>query len=108
MESYHSLEDRTVKNFMAQGLRVDAPADMPVIPPDMQPFFKALTKGAVKADAGEIAYNPRSASVRLRAVELTRPLPQRWVHAFELESQGSEDGVRGAHGHRRRTHARRG
>ena len=33
-----------VKNFMAQGLRVDAPADMPVIPPDMQPFFKALTK----------------------------------------------------------------
>ena len=108
VESYHSLEDRTVKNFMAQGLRVDAPADMPVIPPDMQPFFKALTKGAVKADAGEIAYNPRSASVRLRAVELTRPLPQRWVHAFELESQGSEDGVRGAHGHRRRTQARRG
>ncbi|HJD87955.1 MAG TPA: 16S rRNA (cytosine(1402)-N(4))-methyltransferase, partial [Bifidobacterium animalis] len=61
-----------------------------------------------KADADEIAYNPRSASVRLRAVELTRPLPQRWLHTFELESQGPDDGARGAHSHRRRTHARRG
>lgn len=83
VESYHSLEDRTVKTFMAQGLRVDAPADMPVVPPDAQPFFRDLTHGAVKADRREIEHNPRSASVRLRAVELTRPIPDRWRRRFD-------------------------
>ena len=46
VESYHSLEDKTVKSFMNEGLRVDAPADMPVIPDDAQPFFAPLTRGA--------------------------------------------------------------
>lgn len=87
VESYHSLEDRIVKNFMAQGLRTDAPVDMPVVPPDMQPFFKALTKGAVKADEQERERNPRAASVRLRAVELVRPLPQRWRRHFTQDAQ---------------------
>ena len=32
---------------------------------------KELTRGAIKAAEEEIAMNPRSASVRLRAVELT-------------------------------------
>ena len=66
VESYHSLEDKTVKSFMNEGLRVDAPADMPVIPDDAQPFFAPLTRGAVQAGPDEIAANPRSASVRLR------------------------------------------
>ena len=83
VESYHSLEDKTVKAFMNQGLKVDAPADMPVVPPDMMPFFKELTRGAIKADAEEIANNPRSASVRLRAVELTRPIPARRRKRFD-------------------------
>lgn len=83
VESYHSLEDKTVKAFMNQGLKVDAPADMPVVPPDMMPFFKELTRGAIKADAEENANNPRSASVRLRAVELTRPIPARWRKRFD-------------------------
>ena len=83
VESYHSLEDKTVKTFMAQGLKADVPADMPVIPPDMQPFFKELTRGAIKADETEIAMNPRSASVRLRAVELIRPIPDRWRKRFD-------------------------
>ena len=88
VESYHSLEDRTVKRFMAQGLRVDVPAGLPVIPEDAKPFFKDLTRGAVKADEAEIAANPRSASVRLRAVELIRPLPERWRSAFIREGRG--------------------
>lgn len=82
VESYHSLEDKTVKSFMAQGLRIDAPVDMPVVPPDAQPFFADLTRGAVKADAEEIASNPRASSVRLRAVELTRRIPDRWRRRF--------------------------
>ncbi|MBW3077752.1 16S rRNA (cytosine(1402)-N(4))-methyltransferase RsmH [Bifidobacterium simiiventris] len=76
VESYHSLEDKTVKGFMNEGLKVDAPAGLPMIPPEAQPFFKELTRGAIKADEAEIASNPRSASVRLRAVELTRPIPE--------------------------------
>ncbi len=83
VESYHSLEDRTVKSFMAQGLKADAPANMPVVPDDAQPFFKELTRGALKADETQIANNPRSASVRLRAVELVRPLPERARRRFE-------------------------
>lgn len=88
VESYHSLEDRTVKRFMARGLTADVPAGLPVIPPDAQPFFKELTRGAVKADRAEIERNPRSASVRLRAVELTRELPARWMKRFVQEGRG--------------------
>lgn len=86
VESYHSLEDRIVKTFMAQGLTADVPAGMPVIPPDMQPFFTDLTHGARKATPEEIAANPRSASVRLRGVEVNRPLPARWRHRFSEQA----------------------
>lgn len=82
VESYHSLEDRTVKAFMAQGLNVDAPADLPVVPPEAMPFFAPLTRGALKARPEEIDVNPRSASVRLRAVELSRELPERAKRRF--------------------------
>ncbi|MDF7641199.1 16S rRNA (cytosine(1402)-N(4))-methyltransferase RsmH [Bifidobacterium sp. ESL0784] len=87
VESYHSLEDRTVKTFMAQGLVVDAPADLPVVPPDAQPFFKELTRGAIKADEAEIEYNPRSAPVRLRGIELSRELPERWHNRFAQDAR---------------------
>lgn len=106
VESYHSLEDRTVKNFMNQGLKADVPPRMPVIPPDMQPFFRELTRGAMKADQQEIARNPRSASVRLRGVELIRPLPQRWRQTFTepyvpLTQRQEQHGVHHAHRGRR-------
>ncbi|NMM97756.1 16S rRNA (cytosine(1402)-N(4))-methyltransferase RsmH [Bifidobacterium olomucense] len=94
VESYHSLEDKTVKSFMAQGLRVDVPAGMPVIPPDAQPFFKELTRGAIKADDEEIAFNPRSASVRLRAVEVSRPIPERWRSRFAYDAQHPNENAR--------------
>lgn len=88
VESYHSLEDRTVKTFMAQGLRVDAPADLPVVPEDAKPFFAELTRGAVKADDEELERNPRSASVRLRGVRLKRPVPARWRKTFAEQARG--------------------
>ena len=91
VESYHSLEDKTVKSFMAQGLRVDVPAGLPVIPPDAQPFFTDLTRGAIKADEHEITANPRSASVRLRAVEVSRDIPSRWRKRFTQTAQGLND-----------------
>lgn len=88
VESYHSLEDTAVKRFMNQGLTVDVPASMPVIPEDAQPFFKSLTRGAVKASKEEIERNTRSSSVRLRAVELCRPVPERWFSRLQDEAAG--------------------
>ena len=108
VESYHSLEDKTVKSFMMQGTRVDAPADMPVVPDDMQPFFAPLTKGAVMADDEERERNPRAASVRLRAVELVRPVPQRWRRRFEHEADGSMQRAGARHGATGRRRGKRG
>lgn len=90
VESYHSLEDTTVKRFMNKGLTVDVPANMPVIPEDAQPFFKSLTRGAMKASKEEIEHNTRSSSVRLRAVELCRPIPNRWLNRLKDEAYGLE------------------
>lgn len=82
VESYHSLEDMCVKKFFMRGLVAHVPPHMPVIPPEAQPYLRDLTHGAMKADKAEVERNSRSASVRLRAVELTRN-PPAW--AFEQE-----------------------
>lgn len=65
--SYHSLEDRLVKNFMRSGNfsgeqekdffgRVSSP-------------FEVITRKAIMPDEKEIAENPRSRSAKLRAAE---------------------------------------
>jgi len=75
VESYHSLEDRIVKRELARGAVSSAPAGLPVEPETHRPYLKLLTRGAEVADDGEIAANPRSQSVRLRAAERLRPTP---------------------------------
>jgi 16S rRNA (cytosine1402-N4)-methyltransferase len=67
--SYQSLEDRIVKQSLAPGAHPDVPAGLPVVPASMQPWLRLLTRGAEKADDGEVAANPRAASVRVRAAE---------------------------------------
>ncbi len=67
--SYQSLEDRIVKRAMRPGLHPDVPQGLPVVPDHLKPWLRDLTRGAVKADDAEISENPRSASVRVRAVE---------------------------------------
>lgn len=73
IESYHSLEDRLVKQVFRSAASVQAPPDMPVVPAELQPSLRLLTRGAIQADSAEQEKNPRSKSVRLRAVELIRP-----------------------------------
>jgi 16S rRNA (cytosine1402-N4)-methyltransferase len=73
VESYHSLEDRLVKQAFALVTKVDVPPDLPVVPADREPALRLVTRGAERADAEEIASNPRAASVRLRALERIRP-----------------------------------
>ncbi|MBD8869211.1 16S rRNA (cytosine(1402)-N(4))-methyltransferase RsmH [Nocardioides donggukensis] len=72
VESYHSLEDRIVKQAFAAATRTDVPPDLPFVPDQAQPLFRAVTRGAEKAGPPEVTDNPRAASVRLRAVERTR------------------------------------
>lgn len=67
--SYHSLEDRLVKQAIAGRTRSTVPVELPFEPPGSEPALKVLTRGAELPDAAELAANPRAASVRLRAVE---------------------------------------
>jgi 16S rRNA (cytosine1402-N4)-methyltransferase len=67
--AYQSLEDRIVKNQFAAATASRTPPGLPVELPGHAPEFAALTRGAERASAEEIALNPRSAPVRLRALE---------------------------------------
>ena len=73
VESYHSLEDRLVKQAFTAATRLDVPPDLPFVPEGMEPTHRLVTRGAEQADEAEIARNPRAASVRLRAIERVRP-----------------------------------
>ena len=73
VESYQSLEDRIVKRAFAAGASPSAPQGLPVVPQDALPYTELATRGAVRADDDEVAANPRSASVRLRAATRIRP-----------------------------------
>jgi 16S rRNA (cytosine1402-N4)-methyltransferase len=72
VESYHSLEDRLVKQTFAAATRSDVPPDLPFIPEGHEPGLRLVTRGAEQAGREEIAANPRAASVRLRAIERVR------------------------------------
>jgi 16S rRNA (cytosine1402-N4)-methyltransferase len=70
--SYHSLEDRIVKQAIVSASTSSAPVELPFELPEHAPVLKLVVKGAEKASLEEIASNPRSASVRLRAAEKIR------------------------------------
>jgi 16S rRNA (cytosine1402-N4)-methyltransferase len=76
--SFHSLEDRRVKEFLRrrsgtgprpsrhqlEGTEIEPP-----------PSFRLLRRGAVRPSAREVAENPRARSARLRAAERTQAPP---------------------------------
>ena len=63
---------RTFKDVLRRGSTSSAPPGLPIIPDEMAPSLRLLTKGANRADQAEQDHNPRSASVRLRGAELIR------------------------------------
>ena len=67
--SYQSLEDKIVKQAFTAGASDSAPHGLPVVPDSMKPWLRLITRGAEKASQDEISVNPRSQSVRVRAVE---------------------------------------
>jgi 16S rRNA (cytosine1402-N4)-methyltransferase len=69
--SFHSLEDRIVKNFLSQrGKAGGGSRHLPEIAP-VQPSFQILTRRPVTPEEDEIAANPRARSAKLRAAERT-------------------------------------
>ncbi len=70
--SYQSLEDKIVKSVLVARSTSPVPVDLPFVPEGAVAELRLLLPGAQKASAGEIAANPRAASVRLRAVEKVR------------------------------------
>ena len=67
--SYHSGEDRIVKAALAAATNPPVPHGLPVIPEQLRPTARVLTRGSEKASEDEVLRNPRAASVRLRAVQ---------------------------------------
>lgn len=78
--SFHSLEDRRVKEFLRQRSETAPRPSRHEPPPTRQaaPSFRLLHRRAVKPSAEEVAHNPRARSARLRTAERTaaRPWPQ--------------------------------
>jgi len=67
--SYQSLEDRIVKNFFTQATKSMTPIALPVELPNSAASYRLLFNGSAAADANEQKSNPRSQSMRLRAIE---------------------------------------
>ena len=68
--SYHSLEDRIVKNaFKEQSSVIDALPGLPVLLSKKKAPFELVNKKAEQASDAEIVSNPRSTSVRLRVAQ---------------------------------------
>jgi 16S rRNA (cytosine1402-N4)-methyltransferase len=66
--SFHSLEDRRVKRFLAARAQgCICPPDLPICACGREPEAALLTRRSIVPTADEVASNPRSASARLRA-----------------------------------------
>ncbi len=68
--SYHSLEDRIVKEMFASfANRCTCPPDLPMCACGRKPIVKVITRKPVVPTAEEIARNPRARSAKLRVAE---------------------------------------
>ncbi|MFN7038121.1 MAG: 16S rRNA (cytosine(1402)-N(4))-methyltransferase RsmH [Alphaproteobacteria bacterium] len=69
--SFHSLEDKIVKDFIniKLGKNRATSRHVPIFNDDFRSNYISLTKGAGKPSEDEVKSNPRSRSARLRAIE---------------------------------------
>ncbi|MDO1605263.1 16S rRNA (cytosine(1402)-N(4))-methyltransferase RsmH [Lactobacillus sp. YT155] len=67
--TFQSLEDRIVKQMFKEFSEVEIPRGLPVIPDDLQPTLKMITKKPVLPTDDELEDNRRSHSAKLRVVE---------------------------------------
>jgi len=88
--SFHSLEDRIVKRFLAFASKPFGGnaqlARMPIAEAALPAVPLRIIGRAIKPSASEVARNPRARSAVLRIAERTAaPLPADWPHGFERE-----------------------
>src|SRR6187200_2743393 len=70
--SFHSLEDRIVKQFMVAGAKgCTCPPDFPICVCGKEPELRLLTRKPVRPSASEREHTPRAASSRLRVAVKT-------------------------------------
>lgn len=71
--SFHSLEDRMVKQFLQRraGKNTGTSRHLPAAPTSQAPSFVLLAGGMQTASDSEIAANPRARSAKLRAAQRT-------------------------------------
>ena len=68
--TFQSLEDRLVKTmFKEKSSLPDLPAGLPVIPDNLQPDFKLVTRKPILPAEDELAENHRAHSAKLRVIE---------------------------------------
>ena len=70
--TFHSLEDRIVKQTLVAEATDRTPPEMPVPMPQHAPVLRLLTRGGEAPGDAETAANPRAASARVRAAERVR------------------------------------
>jgi 16S rRNA (cytosine1402-N4)-methyltransferase len=66
--SFHSIEDRIVKNFLRQG-NFDEADENPFINKEKNSELKIITKKPITASDEELKKNPRARSAKLRIAE---------------------------------------
>ena len=75
--SYHSLEDRLVKNaFNAEAQGCVCPPDFPVCSCGAQARIRVLTRRPIRPPADETETNPRASAAKLRAAERLAAEPE--------------------------------
>ena len=67
--SFQSLEDRIVKEVFAEASTSKSPRNLPIELPEYAAKFALVFRSSETPSPEELASNPRSASVRLRAIE---------------------------------------
>jgi 16S rRNA (cytosine1402-N4)-methyltransferase len=68
--SYHSLEDRIVKQFFREVARRTIPSGHKLVPDvERTPLVRILTPRPVEPSAEEMQRNPRARSARMRVAE---------------------------------------
>jgi 16S rRNA (cytosine1402-N4)-methyltransferase len=67
--SFQSLEDKIVKEIFVDASTSKSPRNLPIDLPEFAAKFALVLKSSEKASDAEQLENPRSSSVRLRAIE---------------------------------------
>jgi 16S rRNA (cytosine1402-N4)-methyltransferase len=64
--SFHSLEDRIVKNYFNDLTTVSVPKEIPIIP---KPKFSLLNNKVITASESELLNNKRAHSAKMRGIK---------------------------------------